>query len=142
MMSSPSEIEVAVPPVKTKGAVFARPTLNVPVGQGDAMSSHSSILLSDHLRRATSRSETKRETPPPNVIWSRRRRRCFESDLGDDPHTVNFPFAFSVALIVVAGCTLAVTGVIVTSAALFFLGVLVVMPGLWLYGWSLCDEEL
>ena len=141
MTSSQTETVVVPPQVKPQGVVLPRRTKHAPADVAGVRAREGEGLLLNHGWRMPSESETKRESEAPNLIRSRRRVRCFESSGGDDPHTINFPFAFSVTLITLAGFTFAVAGAIVTSAGLFFLGLLVVLLGVWLYGWSLREEE-
>lgn len=55
-------------------------------------------------------------------------------------HLVNFPFAFTVFLILTTGLTLVGLGIIVTNAWLFGTGALTTLVGCSLYGWSLQDD--
>ena len=55
-------------------------------------------------------------------------------------HLVNFPFAFTVFIILTTGLTAVGLGIIVTNAWLAGVGVLAALVGCYLYGWSLHDE--
>lgn len=55
-------------------------------------------------------------------------------------HLVNFPFAFTVFLILTTGLTVVGLGIIVTNAWLAGMGVLTTLVGCFLYGWSLHDD--
>lgn len=55
-------------------------------------------------------------------------------------HLVNFPFAFTVFLILTTGLTVVGLGVIVTNAWLFGTGGFTTLVGCFLYGWSLHDD--
>ena len=80
------------------------------------------------------------KSKPLNVIRFGHRKRCFESDLGNDPHIVNFPFAFSVAFIILIGFMFGFTGIVASKGGMFLFGMIVILIGLWLYGWSLYAE--
>ncbi len=63
--------------------------------------------------------------------------------LGSDEngsHLVNFPFAFTVFIILTSGLTVVGSGIIVTSAWLTVVGFLITLLGCALYGWSLYDD--
>ena len=63
--------------------------------------------------------------------------------LGSDEngsHLVNFPFAFTVFMILTAGLTVAGWGITVTSAWLTVVGFLITLLGCALYCWSLYDD--
>jgi hypothetical protein len=53
---------------------------------------------------------------------------------------VNFPFAFTVFMILTMGLTVVGWGITVTSAWLTVVGVLITFLGCALYGWSLYDD--
>lgn len=55
-------------------------------------------------------------------------------------HLVNFPFAFTVFLILTTGLTVVGLGVMVTNAWLAGMGVFTTLVGCFLYGWSLHDD--
>ena len=55
-------------------------------------------------------------------------------------HLVNFPFAFTVFMILTTGLTAVGLGIIVTNAWLAGVGSLTTLVGCFLYGWSLYDE--
>lgn len=55
-------------------------------------------------------------------------------------HLVNFPFAFTVFLILTTGLTVVGSGIIVTNAWLAGVGVVTTLVGCSLYGWSLQDD--
>ena len=55
-------------------------------------------------------------------------------------HLVNFPFAFTVFMILTMGLTVVGWGITVTSAWLTVVGVLITFLGCALYGWSLYDD--
>lgn len=55
-------------------------------------------------------------------------------------HLVNFPFAFTVFLILTTGLTVVGLGVIISNAWLAGLGVVTTLVGCSLYGWSLHDD--
>lgn len=55
-------------------------------------------------------------------------------------HLVNFPFAFTVFMILTTGLTAVGLGIIVTNAWLAGVGALAALVGCSLYGWSLHDE--
>jgi hypothetical protein len=55
-------------------------------------------------------------------------------------HIVNFPFEFTVFLILTTGVTLVGSGIIVTNAWLFGTGAFTTLVGCFLYGWSLHDD--
>jgi len=56
------------------------------------------------------------------------------------PHLVNFPFAFTVFIIVTTGLVAAGLGITITNAWLAGLGFLITLVGCFLYGWSLHDD--
>ena len=63
--------------------------------------------------------------------------------LGSDSngsHLVNFPFAFTVFMILTTGLTVVGCGITVTSAWLAVVGFLITLLGCSLYGWSLYDD--
>ena len=63
--------------------------------------------------------------------------------LGSDrngSHLVNFPFAFTVFMILTTGLTVVGWGITVTSAWLTVVGFLITLLGCALYGWSLYDD--
>ena len=55
-------------------------------------------------------------------------------------HLVNFPFAFTVFMILTTGLTAVGLGITVTNAWLAGVGALASLVGCFLYGWSLHDE--
>jgi hypothetical protein len=55
-------------------------------------------------------------------------------------HLVNFPFAFTVFLILTTGLVVVVSGIVVTNAWLAGTGVFTTLVGCFLYGWSLHDD--
>jgi len=77
-------------------------------------------------------------TPPPPLhenAWLRWLSRDANS-----PDLVNFPFAFTVSMILMTGLTAIGWGITVTSAWLTVVGLLITLAGCALYGWSLCDD--
>lgn len=55
-------------------------------------------------------------------------------------HLVNFPFAFTVFLILTTGLTAVGLGIIITNAWLAAVGFVTTLVGCFLYGWSLHDD--
>lgn len=64
---------------------------------------------------------------------------CLAEDASGS-HLVNFPFAFTVFMILTTGLTTVGLGIIVTNAGLAGVGFLTTLVGCFLYGWSLHDE--
>ncbi|MBE0543063.1 MAG: hypothetical protein IH623_17090 [Verrucomicrobia bacterium] len=64
---------------------------------------------------------------------------CLAED-ANGSHLVNFPFAFTVFMILTTGLTTVGLGIIVTNAWLAGVGFLTTLVGCFLYGWSLHDE--
>ncbi len=64
---------------------------------------------------------------------------CLAEDVHGS-HLVNFPFAFTVFLILTTGLTVVGLGIIVTNAWLAGVGVFTTLIGCFLYGWSLHDD--
>jgi hypothetical protein len=55
-------------------------------------------------------------------------------------HLVNFPFAFTVYMILTTGSLVVGFGIIVTNAWLAGVGFLITLAGCFLHGWSLHDD--
>jgi len=58
----------------------------------------------------------------------------------DGSHLVNFPFAFTVSMIMTTGLIVVGWGITVTAAWLTVVGFLITLLGCALYGWSLYDD--
>ena len=65
---------------------------------------------------------------------------CWLSSDRNGPPLVNFPFAFTVFMILTTGLTVVAWGITVTSAWLTVVGFLITLLGCALYGWSQYDD--
>jgi hypothetical protein len=75
----------------------------------------------------------------PSTVRSLRLPHRLAED-ANGSHLVNFPFAFTVFLVLTAGLTVVELGIIVTNAWFVGTGVFTTLVGCFLYGWSLDDD--
>ena len=115
--------------------------MNITAHQDDSRGSGGASLVDEQRQAERSPIEFQRPMPMPAASVFERRGRRFRSLLGQDPQLVAFPFAFTAAMVILAGFLLAAWGITVSGAAIFLSGVIVMLLGLLLYGRSLCVED-
>ena len=75
-----------------------------------------------------------------NARLFQRTTSCWLGSDENGSHLVNFPFAFTVFMILTTGLIVIGWGIIVTSAWLTVAGFPITLAGCGLYGWSLYDD--
>ena len=73
-------------------------------------------------------------------VFQRTTSSCWLGSDENGSHLVNFPFAFTVFVVLTTGLILVGCGITVTSAWLTVVGFLITLLGCALYGWSLYDD--